>query len=138
RVGRDDRRRGEQPDHRLVGRGPSGPRPAADRPGVQPRGRLAAGAHRPDHPSGGAMSPDPLLRVRDLRVSYPTPRGLTQVVHGVDLDLAPGERVALVGESGSGKSVTARAVLRLDPDASLSGRIELNGVNLLDLPAKRM
>jgi peptide/nickel transport system ATP-binding protein len=84
------------------------------------------------------MSPDPLLRVRDLRVSYPTPRGLTQVVHGVDLDLAPGERVALVGESGSGKSVTARAVLRLDPDASLSGRIELNGVNLLDLPAKRM
>ncbi|MDA0637327.1 ABC transporter ATP-binding protein [Nonomuraea sp. MCN248] len=84
------------------------------------------------------MSPDPLLRIRDLRVSYPAPGGTAQVVHGVDLDLAPGERVALVGESGSGKSVTARAVLRLDPDARLSGRIELEGVDLLGLPQRRM
>ncbi|MFF0770735.1 ABC transporter ATP-binding protein [Nonomuraea wenchangensis] len=88
--------------------------------------------------STGPLSTGPLLRVRDLRVSYPSPAGPAQVVHGVDLDLAPGERVALVGESGSGKSVTARAVLRLDPDARLSGRIELEGVDLLELPPRRM
>ncbi|MFI6712389.1 ABC transporter ATP-binding protein [Nonomuraea sp. NPDC050478] len=90
------------------------------------------------------MSTDPLLRIRDLRVSYPAAGGaggaggMAQVVHGVDLDLAPGERVALVGESGSGKSVTARAVLRLDPDARLAGKIELEGVDLLGLPQRRM
>ncbi|MEV4839214.1 ABC transporter ATP-binding protein [Nonomuraea sp. NPDC049486] len=87
------------------------------------------------------MSTDPLLRIRDLRVSYPAAGGaggMAEVVHGVDLDLAPGERVALVGESGSGKSVTARAVLRLDPDARLSGGIELEGVDLLGLPQRRM
>ncbi|GAA4535881.1 ATP-binding cassette domain-containing protein [Nonomuraea ferruginea] len=90
------------------------------------------------------MSTDPLLRIRDLRVSYPAAGGaggaggMAEVVHGVDLDLASGERVALVGESGSGKSVTARAVLRLDPDARLSGGIELEGVDLLGLPQRRM
>ncbi|MEO3858254.1 ABC transporter ATP-binding protein [Acrocarpospora sp. B8E8] len=76
-----------------------------------------------------------LLAVRDLRVCYPGP---VEVVHGVDLDLARGEKLALVGESGSGKSVTARAILRLDPDATLSGRVELDGADLLTLPPRRM
>ncbi|GAA0965789.1 hypothetical protein GCM10009555_006100 [Acrocarpospora macrocephala] len=79
-----------------------------------------------------------LLAVRDLRASYPGPSGPVEVVHGVDLDLARGEKLALVGESGSGKSVTARAILRLDPDATLSGRVELDGADLLALPTRRM
>ncbi|MFD6052991.1 dipeptide ABC transporter ATP-binding protein [Agromyces sp. NPDC060279] len=49
------------------------------------------------------------LTVRGLRIGF----GGTEVVRGVDLDLAPGRIVALVGESGSGKSVTARALLGL-------------------------
>ncbi|MFE7506628.1 dipeptide ABC transporter ATP-binding protein [Promicromonospora sp. NPDC057488] len=65
--------------------------------------------------AGGADAQAPsdaLLRVRGLRVAY----GDTEVVHGVDLDVRPGEVVALVGESGSGKSTTAHALIGLLPD----------------------
>jgi ABC-type dipeptide/oligopeptide/nickel transport system ATPase component len=54
------------------------------------------------------------------------------------MSVAAGEKVALVGESGSGKSVTARAVLRLDRDASLSGRVLLDGKDLLGLSERAM
>ena len=79
-----------------------------------------------------------LLSIRDLRVSYPAATGPTEVVHGIDLDVAPGARVALVGESGSGKSVTARAVLGLDTDATLTGSIRLAGTELAGLPARKL
>jgi peptide/nickel transport system ATP-binding protein len=79
-----------------------------------------------------------LLRISDLRVSYPGPSGPVEVLHGLDLDVGAGARVALVGESGSGKSVAARAILRLDTDATLDGSIRLSGTELIGLPAKRL
>ena len=54
-------------------------------------------------------TPQALLELKDLRIAF----GGQAVVHGVNLSIQPGERVALVGESGSGKSVTALSVLRL-------------------------
>jgi ABC-type glutathione transport system ATPase component len=57
----------------------------------------------------------PGLQIRNLKVEFPSADGWTEVVHGIDLDLHPGETLAVVGESGSGKSVTAMSVLGLLP-----------------------
>ncbi|MBF9044077.1 dipeptide ABC transporter ATP-binding protein [Rhodobacterales bacterium HKCCE4037] len=70
-----------------------------------------------------------LLSVRDLRVGFGKPGHETEVVHGVDLDVAAGETLAIVGESGSGKSVTAMSINRLVDYGG--GRI-LGGAILLD------
>ncbi|WP_091231280.1 dipeptide/oligopeptide/nickel ABC transporter permease/ATP-binding protein [Microbacterium sp. 3J1] len=65
------------------------------------------------------------LRVENLRVTHATPVGETEVVHGVTLDVAPGEVVGIVGESGSGKSQTVFSVLDLLP---ATGRAEADAV----------
>lgn len=76
----------------------------------------------------------PLLAVHQLSVSF----GGKNVVHGIDLTIAQGEKLALVGESGSGKTVTALSLLRLVQNASISGSAVFQGregeVDLLGLP----
>jgi len=77
----------------------------------------------------------PLLEVRDLHVRF----GDKEVVRGVSLAIAPGEKLALVGESGSGKTITALSLLRLAGDAAISGQALLHGRgDLLALSEREM
>ncbi len=79
----------------------------------------------------------PTLAIDDLRLSFRSWRGTAEVLHGISLDIMPGERVALVGESGSGKSVTARIVLGLLQSlrsARISGTVRFDGRDLDDMP----
>jgi peptide/nickel transport system ATP-binding protein len=76
------------------------------------------------------LSTEPLLDVRDLRVEYRRGafRKATEILHGVHIDVRPGETVGLVGESGSGKSTLGRAVLGLAPIAG--GTVRFAGENI--------
>jgi ABC-type multidrug transport system fused ATPase/permease subunit len=69
------------------------------------------------------------LRANDLRYAYIADR---DVLHGIDLDLEPGERVAVVGPSGAGKSTLGRLLAGIHPPRV--GRVEVGGVRLVDLP----
>jgi len=78
---------------------------------------------------------DPLLEIRNLRVSFRTDDGLVQAVDGVSATLHEGETLGIVGESGSGKSVTMMTVMRLiiDPNAQFEGEVIYKGTNLMEL-----
>ncbi|CAM3768780.1 ABC transporter ATP-binding protein [Polaromonas hydrogenivorans] len=83
----------------------------------------------------------PLLKVDDLAVEFGSNNKAVRAVDGVSFEIEAGGAVGIVGESGSGKSVTALSILRLIPDPPgrvVRGRVEFNGVNLLDLPMAKM
>jgi sulfonate transport system ATP-binding protein len=61
------------------------------------------------------------VRIRDLKRVFT----LKGVLDGVDLDIAPGEFVALLGRSGSGKSTLLRALAGIDHEAEGTGEIAL-------------
>lgn len=79
-----------------------------------------------------------LLSAEDLSVDMMVGGGGIRIVDHVDITIGQGERVALVGESGSGKSVTARALMRLDKAAQLSGQVKFDGADLLKLSDRSM
>ncbi len=68
------------------------------------------------------------LRADDVRYAYLDDR---DVLHGIDLELAPGERVAVVGPSGAGKSTLGRLLAGIHPPRV--GRVDVGGVRLVDL-----
>ncbi len=89
-------------------------------------------------PAETGRRPDGLLFVENLSIDIARGEGSTRLVDRVSFGIGRGERVALVGESGSGKSVTAQALMRLNPRLNLSGRIRFDGTDLLDLPPRQM
>jgi peptide/nickel transport system ATP-binding protein len=84
--------------------------------------------------------PDPLLEIRDLRVSFRTEAGLVRAVDGISLVVESDDVVGIVGESGSGKTVSMMAVMRLirDPNAVVEGDVLLRGRSLMRLPQNEM
>ena len=93
--------------------------------------RLLALLDAPDGAAAGGPRavPDPRTApVRFEQVSFTYPTRPIPVLHGLDLELSPGEAVALVGESGAGKSTVAALLLGLlEPTR---GRISVGGVDL--------
>ncbi|MDO5534978.1 MAG: ABC transporter ATP-binding protein [Propionibacteriaceae bacterium] len=77
----------------------------------------------PDRPVGSEVVG------RDLRFAYRPGR---DVLHGITLSLAPGERLAIVGPSGSGKSTFGRLVAGINRPRT--GDVRVGGVDVMDLP----
>ena len=73
------------------------------------------------------MTDKPLLSVNDLVVRY----GQIEALHGVSLEVFPGEVVALIGSNGAGKSTTLRAVSGMIPVAG--GSVFFNGQEITNL-----
>ncbi|HTC12524.1 MAG TPA: ABC transporter ATP-binding protein [Acetobacteraceae bacterium] len=72
-----------------------------------------------------------LLSVRGLTASY---RGL-RALHGIDLDVAPGEIVAVVGANGAGKSTLLRSI---SGQMTIGGTISFDGKSLVRVPAHQI
>jgi peptide/nickel transport system ATP-binding protein len=109
---------------------------------VSPPGR-PKGEHRSAQREGNPVTSEPLISVRNLKVSFRLDRHtIFEAVKGVSFDVPQNATVALVGESGSGKSVTALAILGLlPPENSIvapESEIRFGGRNILQLPAPEL
>jgi ABC-type multidrug transport system fused ATPase/permease subunit len=84
---------------------------------------------RADRTAGDALPDGDHLVGNDLRFAY---REGHDVLHGIDLDLAKGERLAIVGPSGSGKSTLGRLLAGIN--GPRTGSVTVGGVDLVKLP----
>jgi ABC-type multidrug transport system fused ATPase/permease subunit len=87
----------------------------------------------PDRTATGAEPDGPALVGRDLRFAY---RDDHDVLHGVDLEVRTGERLAIVGPSGSGKSTLGRLLSGINRPRT--GTATVGGVDLVDLPLEQL
>jgi ATP-binding cassette, subfamily B, bacterial len=86
---------------------------------------------KPDIVSGDRVIERPVGHLRFEGVDFAFPDSDALVLRGVDLDIAPGETVALVGATGSGKTVLTALVPRLYDVTG--GRVTIDGVDVRDL-----
>src|SRR5471032_3239490 len=87
---------------------------------ARPRRRAPAMADR--------IKSDSVLEVVEIETCY----GLSQVLYGVSLSIAPGEMVTLMGRNGMGKTTTVRSIMGLTP--ARAGRIRFMGQDIRGLP----
>ncbi|WP_017599318.1 ABC transporter ATP-binding protein, partial [Nocardiopsis lucentensis] len=79
-------------------------------------------------PAGDADAAPGAVEVEDVRFAYTD----TEVLHGVDLVVRPGERLAVVGPSGAGKSTLGKLIAGIHPPTS--GSVRVGGAELSALP----
>ncbi len=93
-----------------------------------------AGARPTAHSADG-----PIVNVEHLSVWFPRHYGQVSVLDDISFSIARGETLGLVGESGSGKTLLSQAALGLlPPSARTSGRILVNGVDVLTASEKQL
>jgi len=73
-----------------------------------------------------------MLEVRELQTAY----GRSQVLFGINLNIAPGEVVTLLGRNGMGKTTTVRSIMGITP--ARSGTISFDGKPIQHLPSYRV
>lgn len=83
---------------------------------------------------------EPLLQLKDLKVSFTSSTGTVDAVRGINMTIYPGQSVAIVGESGSGKSTAAMSIIGLLPGTGkvTGGQILFEGKDLTKLSEKQM
>jgi ABC-type multidrug transport system fused ATPase/permease subunit len=102
--------------------------------GASSMARLVGVTEVPDDRAATDRQPvDEQLQAEDVRFAYLPGR---DVLHGLDLKVRPGERLAVVGPSGAGKSTISRLLAGIH--GPRTGRVELGGVPLLELPLQRL
>lgn len=82
-----------------------------------------------------------ILEVKNLYTSFNTYAGEVQAVRGISFDLYKGETLAIVGESGCGKSVTAKSIMRLNPEPPAiykSGEVLFEGDDIISKSTKEL
>ena len=80
-------------------------------------------------PNGAERAGEPILRVSDLFVNY----GQVEALHGISLEVYPGEIVAMIGSNGAGKSTTMRAISGMVRPRS--GQVIFDGRDVAGLPS---
>jgi putative ABC transport system ATP-binding protein len=81
--------------------------------------------------NNGANREQPILRLRDIRKTYVMGDQEVQALDGIDLDIYPGEFVAIMGPSGSGKSTLMHIIGCLD--APTEGSYQLDGMEVAEM-----
>ncbi len=76
--------------------------------------------------------PEAMISLRNLRVSY----GDSEILHGINFDVMPGETLVILGGSGSGKSTLLRTLVGLERPSS--GEIWLKGKNIAAISSDEM
>ena len=79
---------------------------------------------------------EPLIQLRALKKVYPTLAGDVPALHGIDLDIYPGEFVALTGRSGAGKSTLINLITGID--RSTAGEIWIAGKPIHSLSESKL
>ncbi|MFC4554341.1 ABC transporter ATP-binding protein [Georgenia faecalis] len=87
----------------------------------------------PDRQATGRHAQGSDIVAHGVRYAY---RAGEDVLHGIDLELVPGERLAVVGPSGAGKSTLGRMLAGIHPPTG--GSVTVGGVPLVDLPEEEL
>jgi lipoprotein-releasing system ATP-binding protein len=97
-------------------------------------GQASRSTRDPDPRAHSNHSQAPIIQVNDLKKTYKTARGVLDLFHGLNLQVDPGEMVAIVGQSGAGKSTLLHILGALDTPSA--GTVYCASTNVAQLSTR--